>query len=119
MPVRNRFTIWTNEHEFSEKVTLLNEPLPLFRRGLIGNDAFQVAAIVEKLPPLWKDFKNYLNDKCKEMTVEDLIARLRIEEDNKAAERRLKGNSTINEAHIVEDDQNSSKQRKKAEQGNH
>ncbi|KAF3628148.1 hypothetical protein FXO37_29519 [Capsicum annuum] len=25
--------------------------------GLIVNDAFQVAAIIEKLPPIWKDFK--------------------------------------------------------------
>ncbi|PHT92632.1 hypothetical protein T459_00514 [Capsicum annuum] len=56
--------------------------------GLIMNDVFQVAAIVEKLPPLWKDFKNYLKHKCKEMTVEDLIVQLRIEENNKAAERR-------------------------------
>ncbi|PHT36060.1 Protein CCA1 [Capsicum baccatum] len=51
------------------------------------------------------------------MTVEELIVRLRLEEDNKAAERRSKGNSTINEAHIVEDDQNNSKKRKKTEQG--
>ena len=55
--------------------------------GLIMNDAFQVAAIVEKLPPLWKDFKNYLNNKRKDMTVEDLIVRLCIEEDNKATEK--------------------------------
>ena len=41
------------------------------------------AAINEKLPTLWKDFKNYLKRKRKEMTVEDLIVRLRIEEDNK------------------------------------
>ena len=46
--------------------------------GLIVNDAFQVAAIIEKLPPMWKDFKNYLKHKRKEMTVEDLIVRLRI-----------------------------------------
>ncbi|KAF3650418.1 putative phosphoserine aminotransferase, chloroplastic-like [Capsicum annuum] len=59
----------------------------LLAEGLIVNDAFQVAAIVEKLPPLWKDFKNYLKHKCKEMTVENLIVRLRIEEDNIAAER--------------------------------
>ncbi|PHT65383.1 hypothetical protein T459_29808 [Capsicum annuum] len=84
---------------------------------LIVNDAFQVAAIVEKLPPLWKDFKNYLKHKRKEMTVEDLIVRLRIEEDNKAAERRLKGNSTMNGAHIVEDGHNNSKKRKKVEHG--
>ncbi|KAF3652743.1 putative glucan endo-1,3-beta-glucosidase A-like [Capsicum annuum] len=37
--------------------------------------------------------------------------------DNKAAERRSKGNSTINGAHIVKDDQNNSMKRKKAEQG--
>ena len=39
-----------------------------FNIGLIVNDAFQVAAIIEKLPPLWKDFKNYLKHKRKEMT---------------------------------------------------
>ncbi|PHU14139.1 hypothetical protein BC332_15344 [Capsicum chinense] len=53
------------------------------------------------------------------MTVEDLIVRLRIEKDNKAAERRSKGNSTINGAHIVEDEQKNSKKRKKVEQESH
>ncbi|PHT39325.1 hypothetical protein CQW23_22898 [Capsicum baccatum] len=38
-------------------------------------------------------------------------------EDNKANERRSKGNYTINGAHIVEDDQNNSKKRKNVEQG--
>ncbi|PHT64877.1 hypothetical protein T459_29302 [Capsicum annuum] len=91
----------------------------LLAEGLIVNDAFQVATIIEKLPPMWKDLKNYLKHKCKEMSVEDLIVRLRIEEDNKATERRSKENSTINGAHIVEDDQNNSKKRKKAERRSH
>ncbi|PHT65307.1 hypothetical protein T459_29732 [Capsicum annuum] len=51
------------------------------------------------------------------MIIEDLIVRLRIEENNKATERRSKGNSAIIGAHIVEDDQNNSKKRKKVEQG--
>ncbi|PHT32923.1 hypothetical protein CQW23_29260 [Capsicum baccatum] len=51
------------------------------------------------------------------MTVEDLIVRLRIEEDNKATERRSKRNSTMSGAHIVEDGQNNSKKRKKVEHG--
>ncbi|XP_049385864.1 uncharacterized protein LOC125849966, partial [Solanum stenotomum] len=55
---------------------------------LVVNDVFEVAAIIEKLPPLWKDFKNYLKHKRKEMTVEDLMVRLRIEEDDKATEKR-------------------------------
>ncbi|PHU09683.1 hypothetical protein BC332_21543 [Capsicum chinense] len=100
--------------DFLKRGTVPSVPHPF--ESLIVNDAFQVAAIVEKLPPLWKDFKNYLNHKCKEMTIEDLIVRLRIEEDNKAAERRSKKNSTINRAYIVEDDQNNSKKRKKVEQ---
>ena len=64
----------------------------LIAEGLIVNDAFQVTAIIEKLPPLWKDFEYYLKHKCKEMTVEDLVVRLRIEEDNKTAEKRSRGN---------------------------
>ncbi|KAF3636333.1 putative BTB/POZ domain-containing protein-like [Capsicum annuum] len=50
-----------------------------------------------------------------QVIIHDLLA----EEDNKVAERRSKGNSTINRAHIVEDDQNNSMKRKKAEQGSH
>ncbi|PHU06891.1 hypothetical protein BC332_23380 [Capsicum chinense] len=82
--------------------------------SLIVNEAFLVEAIIEKLPPMWKDFKNYLKHKCIEMSVEDLIVRLCIEENNKVIERRSRGNSAMNEANIVEDDQNNFKKRKKA-----
>ncbi|XP_074576191.1 uncharacterized protein LOC141832616 [Curcuma longa] len=50
--------------------------------GMKLNESFKVAAVIEKLPPSWKDFKNYLKHKQKEMGLEDLILRLRIEEDN-------------------------------------
>ena len=50
--------------------------------GMVLSESFQVAAIIEKLPPNWKDLKNYLKHKRKEMKLEDLIVRLRIEEDN-------------------------------------
>ncbi|XP_038988004.1 uncharacterized protein LOC120112517, partial [Phoenix dactylifera] len=57
--------------------------------GMILSESFQVAAIIEKLPPLWKDFKNYLKHKRKEMKLEDLIVRLRIEEDNRNSEKKI------------------------------
>ena len=76
----------------------------IFNIGLIVNNAFQVTAIIEKLPPLWKDFKNYLKHKRKEMIVEDLIVRLKIEEDNKAAEKSSRGNSAISGVNFVEED---------------
>ena len=41
--------------------------------------------------------------KRKEMTVEDFIVRLRIKEDNKAAEKRSRGNSTISGVNFVEE----------------
>ena len=46
---------------------------------MVLSKSFQVVAIIEKLPPSWKDFKNYLKHKCKEMGLEDLNVRLRIE----------------------------------------
>ncbi|XP_022880640.1 uncharacterized protein LOC111397908 [Olea europaea var. sylvestris] len=52
------------------------------------SESFQVAALIEKLPPSWKDFKNYLKHKRKEMKLKDIIVRLRIEEDNRKSEKR-------------------------------
>ena len=52
--------------------------------------------------------------KRKEMTVEDLIVRLRIKEDNKAAEKRSRGNSAISRVNFVEEDPRKLKKRKKA-----
>ena len=61
----------------------------LIAEDMVVNEAFQVAAMIEKLPPSWNDFKNYLKHKRKEMKLEDLVIRLKIEEDNKTAERSL------------------------------
>ena len=59
--------------------------------------------------PAWKDFKNYLKHKRKEMNVEDLIVRLRIEEDNRGSEKKLSNNVVANsaKANIVEHGQGS------------
>jgi hypothetical protein len=40
---------------------------------MIVSECFKVTVIIEKLSPSWKNFKNYLKYKCKEMGVEDLI----------------------------------------------
>jgi hypothetical protein len=45
-----------------------------------------MATIIEKLASFFKYFKNYPKHKCKEMGIEDLILRLRIEKDNKLSE---------------------------------
>ena len=57
--------------------------------GMMLSEAFQVATIIEKLPQAWKDFKNYLKHRRKEMSIEDLIIRLHIEECNKESKKKV------------------------------
>ena len=47
------------------------------------SESFQVATIIEKFLSSWKEFKHNLKHKHKEMQLEDLIVRLRIEENNR------------------------------------
>ncbi|GJS42867.1 retrovirus-related pol polyprotein from transposon TNT 1-94 [Tanacetum coccineum] len=82
-------------------------------KGMTVSEAFQVAAIIEKLPPRWVDFKNYLKHKRKEMSVKDLIVRLRIEEDNKLAQKNTYAPDSA-KANMVEHVGSSSKSNSKA-----
>ncbi|KAL5842794.1 hypothetical protein ACOSQ3_013397 [Xanthoceras sorbifolium] len=51
------------------------------------NEHFKVGAIIEKLPPIWIDFKIYLKHKRREMSIEDLILRLRVGEDHRKGDK--------------------------------
>ncbi|XXG75890.1 hypothetical protein AAC387_Pa08g0361 [Persea americana] len=75
------------------------------------SESFQVAAIIEKLPPIWKDFENYLKHKRKEIKLEDLIVRLRIEEGNRVSEKKAGKTFTEARANVVEQGQNSNKRK--------
>ena len=77
---------------------------------MILSESFQVATIIEKLPPSWKESKNYLKHKRKEMGLKDLIIRLRIEEDNRNTDKRLGKTPMESKANLVE--QRPSKKRK-------
>ena len=86
--------------------------------GMSLNESFQVAAIIEKFPPLRKEFKNYLKHKRKEMRLEDLIARLRIEEDNRASEKKAGKGIMESKANVVEQGQTSHNNKKMKHSGN-
>ncbi|CAM8887108.1 unnamed protein product [Rhodiola kirilowii] len=58
--------------------------------GMKVNEPFQVTAVIEKFPSGWKDFKNYLKHKRKEMSMEDLVIRLKNEEDNRLSDKRIR-----------------------------
>ncbi|XP_070017891.1 uncharacterized protein [Nicotiana sylvestris] len=71
--------------------------------GMVVNEAFQVAAMTEKLPPSWRYFKNYLKHKSKEMKLGDLVIHIKIEEDNKTTETKSRGNSMFMGVNIVKE----------------
>lgn len=73
--------------------------------------SFQVTAIIQKLPPMWKDFKNYFKYKRREMNIEELIVRLRIEEDNRNLDNCVGSHIPQAKANVVES-YNKSKKRK-------
>ena len=82
---------------------------------IILSEDFQVATIIEKLPPRWKDFKNYLKHNRKEMSMNNLIIRLRIEEDNKRSEKR--GFTPVAKENLVNHCQSSKKKKKSQVKG--
>ncbi|KAK2999045.1 hypothetical protein RJ639_024464 [Escallonia herrerae] len=74
----------------------------IHEEGMVLGESFQVAALIEKLPPTWKDFKNYLKHKRKEIKLEDLIVRLRIEEDNRQSKKKAGNYHQEAKANVVE-----------------
>ncbi|KAK5784322.1 hypothetical protein PVK06_038845 [Gossypium arboreum] len=85
----------------------------ILAEGMEISESFQVAAIIEKLPPAWNDFKNYLKHKRKKMIVEDMIVKPQIEEDNRGATKRLNRatNLKFSKANVVEVNKDSKKRK--------
>ncbi|GJZ13131.1 retrotransposon protein, putative, ty1-copia subclass [Tanacetum coccineum] len=80
--------------------------------GMTFSETFQVTAIIEKLPLSWVEFKNYLKHKRNEMSVEDLVIRLHIEEGNKLAQKNTY-TPDFAKANMVEPTRSSSKSNSK------
>ena len=64
----------------------------IISEGMRLDDQFQVVVIIDKLPPLWKDFKNTLRHKTNELSLESLIKHLRIEEEVRRHDQKEKVN---------------------------
>ncbi|XP_010484917.1 PREDICTED: uncharacterized protein LOC104763208 [Camelina sativa] len=55
--------------------------------GMGLNETFLVASIIEKLPPSWKYFKTHLKHIHEDMSLEQLILKLRVQEENRKNEK--------------------------------
>ncbi|KFK39586.1 hypothetical protein AALP_AA3G263600 [Arabis alpina] len=65
-------------------------------------ETYQVACMIEKLPPRFIDFKNYLKLKRKWMSMEKLLMRLRIESTNRMNLEAASAQNRENNANLAE-----------------
>lgn len=70
------------EEQVEELEVMFHE---MHAEGMTLSESFQAASIIEKLPPSWGLFKNYLKHKRKEMSVKAVGVRLKVEEGNRKA----------------------------------
>ncbi|KAJ9561022.1 hypothetical protein OSB04_006182 [Centaurea solstitialis] len=68
------------------KMNHLNIPLP---------EIFQVGAVVDKLPPSWKDFSKRMMHKSEDYSLDDLLKHLRIEEETRNRDKKGKAQANV------------------------
>ncbi|KAL6319669.1 hypothetical protein AAG906_026720 [Vitis piasezkii] len=64
---------------------------------------FMVGYLVETLPESWKDYKNNMKHKRKQMSLEDVIIHIRIEEQNQNRDNVKKAKELSSKANVVEE----------------
>ncbi|KFK25531.1 hypothetical protein AALP_AA8G127200 [Arabis alpina] len=85
--------------QVDEVHNLLHE---IHAEGMRLCETYQVACMIEKLPPGFIDFKNYLKFKRKWMSMENLIMRLRIESTNRMNLEAASAQIRENNANLAE-----------------
>ncbi|XP_062075752.1 uncharacterized protein LOC133779869 [Humulus lupulus] len=60
----------------------------IISEGMTLDEQFQVVVLIDKFPPSWKDFKNVLRHKTKELSLESLIIHLHINEEAKKQDQK-------------------------------
>ena len=65
-------------------------------------ESFVAGALIEKLPDSWKVYKNNLKHKRKDMSLEDVIIHIRIEEKNHLKDKIEKAKENVSKANVVE-----------------
>lgn len=60
----------------------------IITEGIPIDEQFQIAFIIVKLPPGWKDFKILIQHKTKEFTIESLMTHIRIEEEARRQDQK-------------------------------
>ncbi|CAM8890197.1 unnamed protein product [Rhodiola kirilowii] len=88
--------------QFNELIRILGQ---FAQNKMKMDDSIAVSSIIDKLPPLWKDFKHKLKHKKEKMSLEELGGELQVEESIRIQEENANKKETIESSsvHVVED----------------
>ena len=64
---------------------------------------FMAGYLIETLPYSWKDYKNSMKHKRKQMSLEDVIIHIKIEEQNKTRDKAERAKELSSKANLVEE----------------
>ncbi|XP_077215962.1 uncharacterized protein LOC143850616 [Tasmannia lanceolata] len=72
------------------------------QQGVNLDDTIIIPSIIDRLPPYWKDFRKSLKHKKEEMSLEDLIQTLQVEEESRLRDKREDIEPLSSKVHVVE-----------------
>ncbi len=72
-------------------------------KNLNMDDNVIVSAIIEKLPPSWKDYKKELKHKKEDLSLEELETHLRIEQESRILDGKEEQENSVSKVHVVEE----------------
>ena len=87
-------------HKLIEELKAENIPLP---------DKFVAGILIEKLPESWKDYKNQLKHKQKQLPLADLITHIIMEDTNRKESRAAKASALASQANLIQINTNQKK----------
>ena len=67
------------------------------------HELFVAGYLIETLPDSWKDYKNSMKQKMKQMSLKDVIIHIRIEEQNKTRDKAKRAKELSSKANVVEE----------------
>src|SRR5262245_15200813 len=94
----------TKDKDIKKQINEYHKLLKELRvKNITLQDEFVAGMLIEKLPESWKDYKQQLNHKYKQLTLSDLITHIIIEDTNRKQHKAIKAKEMILEANVIED----------------